>query len=150
MNPNLSAGDEPVQSFVVRLWQESPGRWRGSVRHVQSQAQRGITSIAQASAFMTEQCRASSLAEAPRQTESKPALRALPSLGGRGLRLAGVAAALAVAFLALVFLSQGPSNTVLAGTAIDGNLPDGLPLFVGGMLVGGLAVSWWFRRQGRS
>ena len=40
-----------VASFVVRFWQEAPGCWRGTVRHVQSQAQRGVSSADEAGAF---------------------------------------------------------------------------------------------------
>ena len=48
---NISAS-ETSESFVVRMWQEDPGEWRGTVRHVQSQAQLGFTRVEQAAHFI--------------------------------------------------------------------------------------------------
>jgi hypothetical protein len=43
---------ETSQSFVVRMWQEDPGKWRGSIRHVQSEAHMGFTRVEQALRFI--------------------------------------------------------------------------------------------------
>lgn len=51
VNSNASAS-ETSQSFVVRMWQEDPGEWRGTVRHVQSDTQFGFTRVDQVRAFI--------------------------------------------------------------------------------------------------
>jgi hypothetical protein len=45
---------ETSQSFMVRTWQEDPGQWRGTVRHVQSQVQLGFTQVEQVSRFIRQ------------------------------------------------------------------------------------------------
>ena len=45
--PNLPP-DDATQSFVLRLWQTTSGQWRGSVRHVQSDARLAFLTLDQA------------------------------------------------------------------------------------------------------
>jgi hypothetical protein len=137
MNSERSPNDADIQSFVVRFWQEAPGRWRGTVRHVQSQTQRGVNSVSAASAFMSERCRTSGPAR-------RPAFD-LGWLGGRRLRLTGVAAALLTISLAALFLARDPGSGALVGAAV-GAAPTGLLSFVAGALAGGLAVALWMKR----
>jgi len=151
MSNGLSPGDETTQSFVVRLWQEAPGRWRGSVRHVQSQAQRGISRVGQVSAFMTEQCRASVATAAAYRPARRAAVGrpALGWLGGRRFRLAGMAAALLAVSLTVVLLAREPGAGVLAGAAVAPAISTGLLIFLTGALVGGTAVACWVRLSRR-
>ena len=44
-----------VNSFVIRIWQEFPGQWRGTIRHVQSEAQKAFTTLNQAVQFIDQQ-----------------------------------------------------------------------------------------------
>jgi hypothetical protein len=44
-----------TESFVVRLWEETPGEWRGSIRHVQSETRRGFTRLNQVVRFIEQQ-----------------------------------------------------------------------------------------------
>ena len=48
--------DDPnkTQSFIIRIWRESPRLWRGTIRHVQSDAQRGVTRLDQVSHFLEQ------------------------------------------------------------------------------------------------
>ena len=153
MSNGLSPGDETTQSFVVRLWPEAPGRWRGTVRHVQSQAQRGISSVGQASAFMAEQCRASvATAAAYRPARRAPVGRPVPApgwLGRRSVRLAGMAAALLAVSLTVVLLAREPGADALAGAAVAPAISTGLLTFLAGALVGGAAVACWARLSRR-
>lgn len=45
---------DSTHSFVVRLWQEAPGTWRGSIRHVQSETLHGFTRLDQALRFIEQ------------------------------------------------------------------------------------------------
>ena len=140
-----------ISSFVVRLWQEAPGRWRGTVRHVQSQAQRGISSTAQASAFMAEQCQASAKTFATRRdprrvATGRPAFD-LGWLGGRRFRLAGSMAALLVVALSIVLVARTPGSDALMGAAVEPAAAGGLLTFLAGALVGGMAVALWIKRR---
>ncbi len=145
-NENLP-GDPSPQSFVVRFWQEAPGMWRGTVRHVQSKAQRGVSNMEQASAFMLEQRDAAVGRAAPQ----RPAPLARPRrgyLGPRWAPLAGVAVALLALSLAVILLTPATGGETLPGASIPTSLPAGIAPFIVGALVGG-AVVWRLRGRGR-
>ncbi len=140
---------DKVASFVVRFWQEAPGRWRGTVRHVQSQAQRGVNSADQASAFMARHLPAQA---APHASRRAPADRPAPWLNwfsGRRFQLAGMVAALLVISLSVVLAVGDVGGGVLAGAAVDAAIPAGIVPFAAGVLVG-VAVAWWLSARRHS
>ena len=137
----VQSQSDGISSFVVRLWQEAPGRWRGTVRHVQSQAQRGINSTAQASAKT-----AATRRDPRRVATGRPAFD-LGWLGGRRFRLAGSMAALLVVALSIVLLARTPGSDALMGAAVEPTAAGGLLTFLAGALVGGMAVVLWIKRR---
>ncbi len=47
--------DDEAQSFVVRVWSEGPGLWRGKINHVQSGVCQGFNRLGQVVQFMERQ-----------------------------------------------------------------------------------------------
>jgi hypothetical protein len=131
-----------VASFVVRFWQEAPGCWRGTVRHVQSQAQRGVSSADQAGAFIARYLPAHAAARAARRAPADRPASWLSWFGGRRFQLAGMVAALLVISLSVVLMAGDVGGGVLAGAAVASALPAGVVPFAAGVLVGA-AVVWW-------
>lgn len=130
------------QSFVIRLWQASPQQWRGTIRHVQSGAQRGFTRLEQAVAFI-EQRAEMKTAKARRM----PFTFDWGGLSRRQMRLAWVTGgALALVLLVVVLLANPQVNTPLSGAAIGAGSDWMIPLaFLVGGVVGGFAVGLWSR-----
>jgi hypothetical protein len=69
-NETYASPEDTSQAFVLRMWQEDPGEWRGTVRHVQSQVQLGFTHVEQASRFIRQY----TIGEGKRQAEPSPKL----------------------------------------------------------------------------
>lgn len=69
--PATAPGDEPVQSFIVRIWLEHSGedqepQWRGSVQHVRSGEKRYVDDMEEIVAFLTSHVGAIGVAGARR------------------------------------------------------------------------------------
>ncbi len=91
------------------MWQEDPGEWRGTVRHVQSQAQQGFTRIEQVSRFIQQH----TIGADKRQAAQNPAPRAAFhfNLGFSRHTTRMMALALALIVLAVVgLLAVGQGN----------------------------------------
>ncbi len=103
--PNQTENEDTTQSFVLRVWQDQPVEWRGSIRHVQSDAHKGFTSLEQAMRFVERQTR--QFGRIP-MGETAPAENkfnwSLASRNRRMLLLAGGIALMAI--LAILLLSQ--------------------------------------------
>ena len=147
---NSARAGDIIQSFVVRMWLEAPGQWRGTVRSVQSQAQRGVSSVRQASAFMDEQCRAAAAAIMRERIPPRTREVHVPSLsGGHGARrliAAGMATTVLIVGLVSVLFMRAPDGEVLLGTASSSGPPSELLPFVAGTLVGGIIMLFWRRK----
>ncbi len=148
MNQPIPPTDAP-QSFVIRLWRESPRRWRGTVRHVQSEAQRGFERLDQALSFIEQRTSAPS-AQIAQKTERRDVLPHidLSWLGARRMQPVWVIAGLVVLLAVTLLLVNPEANVPLVGAAVGGG--DDLKLlsaFVSGAIVGGLGVALWFRYQ---
>ncbi len=98
--------EEKSQAFVVRMWEEDPGEWRGTVRHVRSQVHLGFTRVDQVSRFIQQ----FTTGAEKRQSFQTPAIRSPFQfhLGAsrRTTRLLATALALIV-LSALVMLASG-------------------------------------------
>lgn len=143
MADRLEQPEEAAQSFVLRLWQEEPGRWRGRVRHVQSQAQQGFTTLAQATAFVEQQLRsAPRLARVGRDHEVTASSRLLEWLPRSRTQTAAMAAGFLVLCMAALILVDPTVCAPLMGTAVASGITLDEPvIFLAGVAVGGLVVS---------
>ncbi len=138
--------EDNTQSFLIRLWQERPNQWRGTIRHVQSEAKRSFVRLDQAIAFIEQRLQVR-VQPPDRVTSESPAPRfRWGDLGQRRVVMAWAAVGL-VMFLALAFaLSNGVPSGSLSGTAVD--IPAGLEIWVAfltGLVLGGLGMGVWFR-----
>lgn len=102
------------QSFIVRMWQETPGAWRGTVRHVQSQAQLGFMQIDQASRFIGNH----TIGVEKKHPVQTPARRPLWNVdlgfSRRTTRMLAIAAAIVlIAAVGLIAAGQGNLTQVL-------------------------------------
>lgn len=82
------------QSFVVRMWQETPGEWRGTIRHVQTQSHLGFTQIEQAARFIGQYTRSVGKLIPAQTGASRPSWQFNFKLNRRTTRLVALAAAL--------------------------------------------------------
>ncbi len=146
MNTLTPHTDAP-QSFVIRVWRESPRQWRGSVRHVQTQAQRGFERLDQALGFIEQRITAP-----PVETVQKARrLGSFPQidwswLGARRLQPVWALGGLAVLLVATLLIVDPNTNIPLSGAAIGrGDEFVLLSAFVGGAILGGLGVALWCR-----
>lgn len=113
VNSNTSAS-ETSQSFVVRMWEEDPGEWRGTVRHVQSDTQMGFTRIDQVRAFIQRFTTGTATRKAEKQSVPHPAIRLNPGISPRTARMLAVAfAIIIIAAIGLVVASQGSVGQLL-------------------------------------
>ncbi len=146
MNNPIPLGETP-QSFVIRMWRESPWKWRGTVRHVQSESQRAFERLDQALGFIDE--RTSAQALKPIQKVDQPAGR--PGLGwswigARRLQAVWAVAGLAVLLVITLLLVNPNANVPLRGAAVGrGDELQLLTAFVFGALIGGAGVALFFR-----
>ncbi|GEM_PF-1641149 len=148
--------DETTHSFVIRLWQEMPGQWRGTIRHVQSESRMAFTRLDQAVRWIE------------RSIETKPPARVQPLArnAANGLRtrlrawwtsiahyqhtpvfaLAGVLAMLII--VVLLTASDVPASLAGASVGSGGSFGGVLPFLVG-LVIGGLLVVVWVRSTPR-
>ncbi len=142
--------DEEAQSFVVRVWSEGPGQWRGRVSHVQGDVQQGFTRLSQAVLFMERRVggyRREPAAEYEPRPAGKRPLQ-MTRLTGRAMRLAAVAATLVVLAIGVTLLSGLSGGGRLAGTASGGSLDvEPVLAFLAGAVAGGAAVRVLLRRR---
>jgi hypothetical protein len=112
-NSNTSAS-ESSQSFVVRMWQEDPGEWRGTVRHVQSNTQLGFTRLEQVRAFIQRYTSGSSTHQAEKQSAVRPTFHLDLGMSRRTTRMIAFAFALIImAVVGLLAVSQGNVGQLL-------------------------------------
>lgn len=131
------------------MWRESPRKWRGTVRHVQSEAQRGFERLDQALSFIEQRTSAPS-AQIAQKTERRGVLPRidLSWVGARRMQPVWALAGLVVLLAVTLLLINPNSNVPLTGAAVGGG--DEfllLSAFVCGAIVGGLGVALWFRSQ---
>jgi hypothetical protein len=100
---------ETSQSFVVRMWQEDPGQWRGSIRHVQSQSHMGFTRIEQASRFIGQYTIGVQKLQHAQILAIRPAWHLNFRLSRRTTRMLAFAAAL-ILITAVTLLAAGQGN----------------------------------------
>lgn len=96
------------QSFVVRMWQENPGEWRGTIRHVQTQSHLGFTQIEQAARFIGQYTREVGKRLPVQTIASRPSWHLNFRLSRRTTRLVALAAALVlITAVGMLAISQG-------------------------------------------
>lgn len=143
--------DETTQSYVIRLWQEVPGQWRGTIRHVQSESRMAFTQLDQAVRWIERamETKRSTVAQ-PRVQAAVTGLRAWAAriLRHQGTPVWAMAGMVAVLLIFVVFVS--PEASALAGTSVGvvGGFGALLP-FLSGLVIGGLAVALWVRSTPR-
>ena len=109
-NDSNSSASETSESFVVRMWQEDPGEWRGTVRHVQSQAQLGFTRVEQATRFIQEHSTGVETRAAAKSTAKAAAVHLDLRMSRRTTRM--LAFALAIIILSIVGLVAAAQGNV--------------------------------------
>lgn len=141
--------DQPTNSFVIRVWQEKPGHWRGTVRHVQSEAQRGFEKLEHVFQFVQEQ---TGMSGSNHKKNIQPNSIKMPTLfeaswfDKPGFKIV-LGLAVLIVLIASTALLGGISGSVpLTATATgDGGAFNMLAAFVAGFLLGGLVLGWVFR-----
>jgi len=156
-----------THSFVIRLWQETSGTWRGTIRHVQSNARQPFNSLAGAVRFIEQQMKSHRegiwkewMPTTPGMIgnpllDRQPALRARaapsrPRFSGSphwGRAPTWAAVALLVVLLATVaVLAPREPLAPLSGTAAGESAWAAVLLaFLVGLAVGGSIVGLWIR-----
>ncbi len=124
---------ESAQSFVLRIWQEKPGHWRGTIQHVQSQTRRGFERLEQAQQFIERYLPSS--AHTPNQSMSFPGWLRKPTF-----KPALALIALIVVVVGVMLLSNSYSAGSASGTSISIPSLDSILVFLTGAVLGGSAV----------
>ena len=107
-NDSNNSASETSESFVVRMWQEDPGEWRGMVRHVQSEAQVGFTHIEQVARFIEAHSSGAGSPAVAKKTAAVPAVRWHFAPSRRTTRIIGFAfAVIILSIIGLVAVAQG-------------------------------------------
>ncbi|MGB8646485.1 MAG: hypothetical protein WCF84_14700 [Anaerolineae bacterium] len=146
MTDSIHSHEDTTQSFLIRLWQERPNEWRGTIRHVQSEAQRGFSQLDQALLFVREHT-----AGRPATPVQEQAATPRPWTEWLGRRRVPMAWA-AMGFVTLISIWLIATNAVpgmpLSGTAGNGG-PGGemFLAFVAGIVLGGVGAGLWFRSR---
>lgn len=162
--PNLPP-DATTQSFVLRLWQAAPGQWRGTIRHVQSDARLAFLNLDQAIHWVERYLTAD---QRPEQlSDQRPGAHLTQNgLGARHQRIsariarwwatrprfvrAGLALAGGMALLALAVMLAPTTPATLAGaTSASNSGSNELPPFLLGVVVGGGLVAIWWQSTGK-
>jgi len=142
--------DDEAQSFVVRVWSEGPGLWRGKISHLPRGAHEGFTRLSQAVRFMEQRIpgyRREPAAEYEPRAAGKRGFQA-NWLTGRKLRLASALACLALLAGGALLVSMPSGGGSLAGAAAGGGLDMGPGLvFLAGATAGGTATALWVRAR---
>ncbi|MCX6046249.1 MAG: hypothetical protein NT075_14145 [Chloroflexi bacterium] len=146
--PPIIPADETTHSFVIRLWQETPGQWRGAVRHVQGESRLAFTRLDQAMRWIERTIEIEQPStEATRTRQEATGWRTWWANLSRGGQTPTWAAAGVLAMLMLVIIlttQEMPGS--LAGTAIGTGVGyGGLLPFLACLVLGGLAVVLWVR-----
>lgn len=140
---------QPTNSFVIRVWQEKPGHWRGTVRHVQSEAQRGFEKLEQVFQFIQQQTGMSgSNHKKPIQPNGfkMPTPFEASRFNKPGFKIVLGFAVLIVLIASTALLGGISGATPLTATATGGGEEfNTLAAFVVGFLAGGLVLGWVFR-----
>ena len=141
--------DQPTHSFVIRVWQEEPGHWRGTVRHVQSEAQRGFEKLEQVFQFIQQQTgmSGSNHKKAIQPNNYKmPTLLEASRFNKPEFKIALGLAVLVVLIASTALLGGTSGSAPLTATATgDGEAFNTLAAFAVGFLAGGLVLGWVFR-----
>jgi hypothetical protein len=144
--------DEITHSFVLRLWQETPGQWRGTVRHVQGESRMAFTQLDQAMRWIAHAIHldnptAAQIHPQPQASRSRPRWLRLPQLGTTPAWIA--AGVLATLVLVVALTSQLGSQTLTGTAAGPTDDINGLLIFLVGLVCGGVAVALWMRSHPR-
>lgn len=150
MPDNNKVDSEEPQSFVIRVWREGLGRWRGKISHVQSKDSRAFTRLEESTRFMAERLpavgtreekldsRILTLTPSNLQSLISNSFKRLPRRCS--LRLAMAAAAICVvAAIAVLVYPSGDFSGSIVGTAQGSGLETGLIFFLGAV-AGGVTV----------
>jgi len=157
---NHNHTEEP-RSFVIRVWQEGPGRWRGKINHVQTQDSRAFTDLEESRKFMAKHLPGMEdlSAVARDKTRHSPVDIPVPSRSRlsswlprkRSLRLAmagGMVLLLAVVTVVFYDLDGNGPKGNLAATVYDASSLGAVFVFILGFLAGGIAIAaWLFSRR---
>ena len=144
--------DDTIQSFVVRTWQEPRGNLRGTVRHVQSQAQHGFTRLSQAQEFIEQNLAQTGNAPTPVTRSATTRLLRWSGLPRRRLFMVASAVVIVIAAGVVVISSLDRPSAPLLGSAI-GQAPSQATSFevvlalIIGLALGSLATALWLRRN---
>jgi len=149
-----------VNSFVIRLWQEGPDQQRGTIRHVQTQAQQAFDDPKQIVDFIeaqtspkqkgaTTDSQYHTWPELVSERQHEPALsprfrsRWFPPLK-LGRQVAWLTAGLLVLVVSASLLLPQTGFTPTPGTAAGGNaLSAAIIAFLTGLIVGGATIALW-------
>jgi hypothetical protein len=141
--------DDPnkTQSFIIRIWRESPRLWRGTIRHVQSDAQRGVTRLDQVSHFLEQHVDLS--APSVPAHDSKPVERLNLGTGffprRRLVSLWGLALAMFVLVLILVLAMPDMDLPLYGSTTSNSMILQVLIAFLSGMVTSAILFGMWFK-----
>ncbi|CAN5374969.1 hypothetical protein BH10CHL1_BH10CHL1_51310 [soil metagenome] len=146
MNQPIIPSDETTHSFVIRLWQETPGQWRGAVRHVQSESRLAFTRLDQAMRWIER-----SIEIEPPTVESTRPRRAAPGWRAWWANLPrfehapawAMVGVLAMLILMIVLTKQNMPGSLAGTAAASGGGLGALPPFLIGLVIGGVAVAMW-------
>lgn len=165
------AANDPIepspQSFVIRIWHESPYHWRGTILHVQTKGQQAFTKMEQAFTFIQQRSFGERKVSSQPQAQSaendllarvakasQSALRPAPTTSVHSWlprrRLApAFALATLVVLIGLTLLMLNPqANVPLTGTAVGTGIGlDMLLAFIAGMFAGGMVVGFWLSER---
>ena len=158
---NRVNSEEP-QSFVVRMWREGPGRWRGKISHVQSKDSRAFTRLEESTRFMAERLSGIEMPEKQETiTKNIPSLSLdplstrdsnsrslifswLPKKRSLRLAMSAVGVCVVAAIAVLFYNPAGNPTGGMSGTAQGSGLETVLLFFLGAV-VGGVLVGIYVR-----
>jgi hypothetical protein len=130
---SVSQPKESPQSFVVRVWQEKPGQLRGTIRHVQTESQRGFERFDQVQQFIQR------FAAASKSRLEQPSL---PNwLRRPRFNLAYGFIVIIFMFLGIVMLGNSYSAASASASALSVFSLNSIIFFLAGTALGGSAVA---------
>ncbi|MBI2865534.1 MAG: hypothetical protein HYX94_13370 [Chloroflexi bacterium] len=140
---------EDPQSFIVRVWREGLGRWRGKISHVQSHEGQAFTRLEEITQFMAARLPEIEFASSSERPEVRRSslLSWLPRRRSLRLAMGGIAVCAVAAAVVLAYPAGSPAGGMV-GTAQGSDLDTTLIFFLGA-LVGGAAVGIWTRLRRR-